>query len=35
MTRRAKTGVRQAYLCDLQKRSSLSVRVLNIIDHPA
>ncbi len=33
--RRAKTGVRQAYVGDLQKRPSLSVRVLNIMDHPA
>jgi hypothetical protein len=33
--RRAKTSVRQAYVSDLQKRSSLSVRVLDIMDHPA
>ena len=33
--RRVKSSVRQAYVNDLQKRSSLSVRVLNIMDHPA
>ncbi len=33
--KRAKSSVRQAYVSDLQKRSSLSVRVLNIMDHPA
>ena len=33
--RRVKTNVRQAYVSDLQKRSSLSVHVLNIMDHPA
>ncbi|MBX9846966.1 MAG: FkbM family methyltransferase [Xanthobacteraceae bacterium] len=33
--RRAGTSVRQAYVGDLQKRPSLSVKVLNIMDHPA
>jgi FkbM family methyltransferase len=33
--RRQKTNTRQAYIADLQKRGSLSVRVLNIMDHPA
>jgi FkbM family methyltransferase len=33
--RRSKTTLWQTYVSDLKKRSSLSVQVLNIIDHPA
>ena len=33
--RRQNTAVRQAYIADLGKRGGLSVRVLNIMDHPA
>jgi FkbM family methyltransferase len=33
--RRQKTNLMQAYIADLQKRGSLSVKVLNIMDHPA
>ena len=33
--RRQNTAVRQAYIADLGKRCGLSVRVLNIMDHPA
>jgi hypothetical protein len=33
--RRAKTALWQAYVGDLKNRSSLSVSVLNIMDHPA
>lgn len=33
--RRSKTSLWQAYVSDLQKRSSLSVQVLNMMDHPA
>ncbi len=33
--RRRNTAVRQAYIADLGKRGGLSVRVLNIMDHPA
>jgi len=33
--RRAKTSLWQAYVGDLKKRNSLSVSVLNIMDHPA
>jgi FkbM family methyltransferase len=33
--RRSQTSLRQAYIGDLQKRGSLSLRVLNIMDRPA
>ena len=33
--RRTKSGLQQAYVGELKKRSSLSVRVCNIMDHPA
>jgi len=33
--RRLKTGTQQAYISDLQKRSSLSLQVLNVMDRPA
>jgi FkbM family methyltransferase len=33
--RRLKTGVQQAYVNDLQKRRSLSVQFLNVMDRPA
>ena len=33
--RRRKTGVQQAYVKELQKRSSLSVQFLNVMDRPA
>ena len=33
--RRLKTGVQQAFVNDLQKRSSLSVQFLNVMDRPA
>ena len=33
--RRSKTSLWQTYVSDLKERSSLSVQVLNIMDHPA